>query len=137
MKRYLSLILVGLFISFDVSSQSEAIAIVNREFNKIQSAKPPIYLGEPSSNEGTNLLNDIDGSIKFIYRLGDWDSGGFSDEVYYKITTDEGRSWTEPQVLGNTGSGKQCFATISPVSGEVIIFFIHSEKGQKGNYRFT
>lgn len=57
-------------------------------------ALPPIYLGEPSSNEGTNLLNDNDGSIKFIYRNGDWDSkGGFSDEIYSISTFDEGKSW--------------------------------------------
>ncbi|NQU50981.1 MAG: exo-alpha-sialidase [Bacteroidetes bacterium] len=109
----------------------------NRESRKINNAKPPLYLSEPPSNEGTNLLVDNDGSIKFIYRQGDWDNGGFSDEVYFKTTINEGRTWTEPQVLGNTGPGKQCFATISPVSGEVIVFFIHSEKGKKGNYRFV
>jgi len=137
MKKYLSLILVGLFISFNVSSQSEAIAILNREFYKIQTAKPPKYLGEPISNEGTNLLNDVDGSIKFIYRLGDWDSGGFSDEIYSMTTTNEGENWSEPKLIGSTGPGKQCFSTISPISGELIVFYIHSKKDEKGNYSFV
>lgn len=97
---------------------------------------PPIYLGEPISNEGTNLLNDVDGSIKFIYRKGDWDFGGFSDEIYSMETWDEGRTWTEPEVLCNTGRGSQCFSTISPETGEVIIFYIHRDKGLKGNYKY-
>ena len=118
-------------------SQDQNNYLTERSTQNIQNAKPPLYIGEPPSNEGTNLLVDNDGSIKFIYRLGDWDHGGFSDDVYFKTTNDEGRSWTYPQVLGNTGPGKQCFATISPVSGEAIIFYIHSEKGRKGNYKFA
>ncbi|MBT7394169.1 MAG: exo-alpha-sialidase [Prolixibacteraceae bacterium] len=136
--RFICLILF-VFLSVVIFAQHYVVlsAFGNRSLDEIENAKPPVYLGEPSSNEGTNLLNDIDGSIKFIYRQGDWDHGGFSDEVYFKTTTDEGQTWTEPQILGNTGPGKQCFATINPVTGEVIIFFIHSEKGQKGNYRYV
>lgn len=133
------LISILIWLTFLSSSivQAQDKVTGERNIHDIQNAKPPLYLGEPPSNEGTNLLVDNDGSIKFIYREGDWDHGGFSDEVYYMTTNDEGTSWSEPQILGNTGPGKQCFATISPVSGEVIIFSIHSEKGQKGNYRFV
>lgn len=135
--RKYPLFLIGLIISFSCYSQTNPKLFGERNIHDIQHAKPPLYLGEPPSNEGSNLLVDNDGTIKFIYRLGDWDHGGFSDEVYFITTNDEGRSWEAPQILGNTGPGKQCFATISPLSGEIIIFFIHSEKGQKGNYRFV
>ncbi len=119
----LSLLTVFMCLTFFAIAQKEIL--------------PPIYLGEPGSNEGTNLLNDNDGSIKFIYRKGDWDSkGGFSDEIYSISSFDEGRSWSEPKVLCNTGKGSQCFATISPVSGELIVFYRHSEKGVKGNYKY-
>lgn len=129
--------IIGVVIFSISCSQNNPNIFGERDIQNIEDANPPLYLGEPPSNEGTNLLVDNDGSIKFIYRVGDWDHGGFSDEVYYMTSNDEGSSWSEPQVLGNTGPGKQCFTTISPVSGEVIIFFIHSEKEQKGNYRFV
>ncbi|TKG90749.1 exo-alpha-sialidase [Puteibacter caeruleilacunae] len=127
-------LILSYWIAAGFTQQSD---IQGRNPLDIANAKPPIYLGEPPSNEGTNLLVDNDGSIKFIYRKGDWDHGGFSDEIYSMTTTDEGQNWTDPEVLGNTGPGKQCFATISPVSGEVVIFYIHSEKGLKGNYKYV
>ena len=111
--------------------------MIERDCQAIQNAKAPVFLGEPLSNEGTNLLNDVDGSIKFIFRKGDWDHGGFSDELYAISSHDEGKSWTTPEEIGSTGPGKQCFATISPVSGELIVFFIHAKKGEKGNYSFV
>ena len=136
--KYINLLFL-ILISLQILAQNRKVSLEfgNRNLQEIQNAKPPIYLGEPSSNEGTNLLKDVDGSIKFIYRLGDWDHGGFSDELYSMTTTDEGKTWTEPKAIGSTGPGKQCFATISPVSGELIVFFIHDKKGVKGNYSYV
>lgn len=103
----------------------------------IENAKPPVYLGEPPSNAGTNLLKEKDGSLNFIFRKGDWHHGGFSDEVYSMKTYDEGRTWSNPEILLNTGKGSQCFATISPVSDEVILFYGRYEKNYSGNYHFV
>ena len=65
-----------------IDAQQVEGLIVGRSLEDIEEAQPPIYLGEPPSNEGTNLLVDNDGSIKFIYRKGDWDHGGFSNELF-------------------------------------------------------
>jgi len=111
----------------------------NTNFTEIHNniSTSPIFLGEPPSNAGTTLIKEKDGSISFIYRPGDWDLGGFSDTVFFINTIDEGRTWSQEKVLAVTGPGSQCFSSISPVSGEVIIFFIRNEKGVKGNYRFV
>ena len=119
--------LVILFFLFNCNSEQES--------DKIPLTNPPlepIYLGEPPSNAGTTLIKDNDGSIKFIFRKGDWDYGGFSDTVFYMTTYDEGRTWSEPDILGNTGKGSQCFSTISPISGEVTTFFIRRQPGVTG-----
>jgi lysophospholipase L1-like esterase len=95
---------------------------------RINEAQPPIYLGEPSSNEGTTLVNDYEGNSVFVFRKGDWDHGGFTDTVFYKMTSDEGRSWTESKSLVITpGNPAQCFSTISPVTGEFLVFY--SDRG--------
>lgn len=97
----------------------------------------PEQLGEPPSNAGTTLIMEKDSSISFIYRPGDWDFGGFSDTVLLMNTIDEGRNWSQPKILAVTGPGSQSFSTISPVTGEIIIFFIRREPGVKGNYRYV
>ena len=91
---------------------------------------PPEYLREPLSNAGTSLLTDNDSSIVFIYRKGDYDYGGFTDTVFYRRTRNEGRTWTDDKVLTVTpGNPAQCFSTISPESGEVILFYIERGVG--------
>ncbi len=98
---------------------------------------PPLYLGEPASNAGTSLLADRDGSIVFIYREGDHDKGGFSNTVFYRRTEDEGRTWSDAQTLLETpGNPNQCFSTISPQSGEVILFYIDRGVGIKSARSF-
>ena len=97
---------------------------------KSSSASPPEYLGEPVSSEGTSLLRDNDGSIMFIFRKGDWDHGGFTDTVFYMVSRDEGRSWSDSQTLVVTpGNVAQCFSTISPETGEIIVFYIDRGTG--------
>ena len=68
------LISILIWLTFLSSSnvQSQDKVTGERNIHDIQNAKPPLYLGEPPSNEGTNLLVDNDGSLKFIYREGDW-----------------------------------------------------------------
>lgn len=91
---------------------------------------PPEYLGEPVSSEGTSLLKDKNGDLLFIFRKGDWDSGGFSNEVYYMQSSDEGKNWTEKKILVNTpGKAAQSFASVSPISGEIILFYINRGQG--------
>src|SRR5210317_1091398 len=83
----LKLILAFLFITLSTTAVSQKPSgFSGRDSDSIKYANPPVYLGEPLSNAGTSLLNDLDGSIKFIYRQGDWDHGGFSDKVYYIST---------------------------------------------------
>ena len=131
------LFLMGCMLFLFSCTHQPSEVFFDLEWNKILKAGAPKYIGEPCSNEGTNLLAEKDGSIKFIYRKGDWDNGGFTHELFQMSTIDQGRSWTQPRVIGSTGPGKQCFATISPVSGEVIVFFINRQKNKKGNYRFV
>ncbi len=91
---------------------------------------PPIYLGEPQAHEGATLLRDGDSTIIYIYRNGDWDTGGFSNAVFYRLSDDEGRTWTEEKVLLETpGNVAQSFSTISPISGEIMVFYIDRGNG--------
>jgi len=103
------------------------MASLNAQNTKVS---PPEYLGEPVSSEGTSLLKTKDNKIVFIYRKGDWDHGGFSTKVFYMLSEDEGRSWSKEQLLVNTpGKVAQSFATISPVSGEIMLFYIDRKNG--------
>jgi len=91
---------------------------------------PPEYLGEPVSSAGTSLLKDMDGKLYFIFRKGDWDHGGFTDTVFYKSSVDEGRNWSAAyQLVITPGNPAQSFATISQVSGEIILFYRDGGKG--------
>ena len=97
--------------------------------NKVLISSPQ-YLAEPVGISGTTLVMTREGKLVFIYRKGDWDHGGFSSMVYYKQSIDEGRSWTSEKELVNTpGNVAQSFATISPVSGEILLFYIDRGKG--------
>jgi len=108
---------------------SFSILLLNAQNNKDLIA-PPQYLGEPVASAGTTLVKAKDGRLIFIYRNGDWDHGGFSTEVYYRQSEDEGKTWSEEKLLVDTpGKVAQSFATISPVTGEVIVFYINREQG--------
>jgi hypothetical protein len=117
--------------------QEAAAQQITSHFVEPGKAQPPVYLGEPPANEGTSLLREKDGSINFIFRKGDWDHGGFSDELFSMVTKDEGKTWSEPVIIGNTGEAAQSFSTISPVTDEIISFFIRRDRSVKGNYRFV
>ncbi len=96
---------------------------------RINRASPPRYLGEPSSNEGTTLVADINNQPVFVYRHGDWDHGGFSDTVFYQKTHDNGRTWAQEKPLVITpGNPAQCFSTIHPETGEFLVFY--SDRGK-------
>lgn len=95
----------------------------------------PRYMGEPCTHEGTNLLKDRDGSIQFTFRKGSnaWHGGeGFSGEVYQIFTSDGGRTWSDTTMLLKTSTGSSYFATISPASGEMVLFY----QTDKGAYRY-
>jgi hypothetical protein len=92
-----------------------------------QQALPPLYLGEPPGNPGT-LVKHTDGAIHYYYREGSWDDG-FSSIVTFIATRDNGRSWSEPAPLVDTGphSRAQNFLTMSPVTGEITLFYYDEE----------
>lgn len=120
LSRYIIVILV--LFSIDVYCQ--------KDHNSPTDIQAPLYLGEPQASEGTSLLKTKEGEIIFIYRKGDWDHGGFSNMVYYTVSSDEGHTWSEEKELVNTpGKAAQCFATISPISGEILLFYIDRGKG--------
>jgi len=122
MKNVIYIFVITLVYSFS----SVSLNAQNNYEKKIS----PKYLGEPIASEGTSLLKDNDGKLLFIFRKGDWDSGGFSTEIYYQQSEDEGRTWTTEKLLVNTpGKVAQNFATVSPVTGEVILFYSIRGKG--------
>ncbi len=86
---------------------------------------PPEVVGEPPQSAGT-LIANADGSISYFYRTGSWDFGGFSPEVFEIVSGDAGHTWSEPDVVVNTGPNTraQNFLTVSPVSGELIVFYM-------------
>jgi len=88
-------------------------------------ADPPMVVGEPPQSAGTLIANP-DGSISYFYRTGSWDFGGFSPEVYEIVTRDAGRAWSDPEAVVNTGPNTraQNFLTASPISGELIVFYM-------------
>lgn len=91
---------------------------------KVLVAPPPQYLGEPISNEGTTLVNDLNGHSIFVLRKGDWDHGGFTDTVFFQRSTNQGSTWSDPAPLVRTpGNPAQCFSTINPESGEFLVFY--------------
>jgi len=85
----------------------------------------PRLVGEPPQSAGT-LVTNADGSVSYFYRTGSWDFGGVSEEVYEIVSRDGGGSWSEPVAVVNTGPNTraQNFLTVSPVSGELIVFYM-------------
>jgi len=96
--------------------------------SKNQQINPPIYLGEPPQNAGT-LIKYPDGSIKYYFRKGSWDDDGFSSMVYSITTFNEGDNWTDPEEVVDTGehTRAQNFLTVSPVTGEMILFYFDKQ----------
>jgi len=62
---FLFTILIGCSTTRDDSNVNNK----RRDSLDIQTAKAPVYLGEPLSIEGTKLLNDVDGSIKKLFKF--------------------------------------------------------------------
>ncbi|MCK5820403.1 MAG: exo-alpha-sialidase [Bacteroidales bacterium] len=110
--------------SFSASQNKNLIAENSSKKIRAIVASPPKYLGEPTSNEGTTLVNDLDGNSIFVFRKGDWDHGGFTDTVFFQRSTNQGSTWSDPAPLVITpGNPAQCFSTINPESGEFLVFY--------------
>ncbi|MGI9628567.1 MAG: hypothetical protein ACR2QM_17160, partial [Longimicrobiales bacterium] len=103
-----------------------AAALVAADGARVEVAgQPPSVVGEPPQSAGT-LVTNPDGSVSYFYRTGSWDFGGFSPEVYEIVTRDAGQTWSDPAAVVDTGPNTraQNFLTVSPVSGELIVFYM-------------
>ena len=107
-----------LFAIFCALSQPQTLVSQSR-------LQGPRVIGEPPQSAGT-LVANTNGSISYFFRTGSWDFGGFSEEVYEIVSHDQGSSWSAPAEVVNTGPNTraQNFLTVSPTSGELIVFYM-------------
>lgn len=85
----------------------------------------PVKLGDMPRGGATNLLRDVDGAIQFSYL----ETTGRDSVSWLEMrSTDEGTTWSAPQIIATTGNAHHGdFATISPLSGEMILFYKNTD----------